>query len=377
MPLVKFMPAPRLVITLLSAGFGAAFILWAGGCSATPSPVTKTGEKQASGTVEVPKAPALSAASEAREAEAEPRERQVQRRAWSYAGFDGEAIFTENYEIYTTARREDFVDQLPVFFEAALDHYTSFFGELPRPNQPLETYLFQDRRQWQVKTQEVLPNQANIFNTLGRGGFATRGVAVLYYIDHPRSRSSRDTYAIAAHEGWHQYTQSTFRQSLPIWLEEGIATYMEGFRLRPDGSVQFRPWANNERRMALYEAVRTDRLIPLAELLHRSPQDFLERGKNRLLIYYAQVWALSRFMMEYGEGRYQEPLREVLQDAAHGRLGQRLRNSTVISGGNRRGAATLMRSGPWVLLEYFNRDLEAFEDAYFSYIRTITSRGRR
>lgn len=304
-----------------------------------------------------------------------PRELTIGRSDWSYAGFDGDLLTTPNYRIHTTSSRNDFVEQLPHFFESALAHYTTALGELPPPQEPLDVFLFQDRRQWQVKTQELLPNQANIFSTLGRGGFATRGVAVLYYIDWRRSRSSRDTFAIAAHEGWHQYTQRTFQHSLPIWLEEGVATYMESFSLDRDGKSQFRPWTNRERRRTLYEAVRTDNLIPLPELLSRSPQSFLETGKNQLLVYYAQVWALTRFLADHED--YRSRLEQVLQDAAHGRLTSTLASRTSFSTMRRRGVNALGRTGPATIIAYFTDDLEAFQDDYLAYVHRLVDRGNR
>jgi hypothetical protein len=302
---------------------------------------------------------------------------EVARHTWKYSNFEGQLLVTPNYNIYTTATRDDFVDHLPLFFEAALAHYTTYLGKLPRPKERMDTYLFQDRRQWAAKTRELLPHQSNVFETLGRGGFATQGTAVLYYIDWPSSRSHRDTYSIAAHECWHQYTQRTFRNPLPIWLEEGVATYMESFRVSSDGQPQFMPWRNGERWRALRRAAQDDRLIPLSELLRRSPQSFLETGKNRLLVYYAQVWALTRFLVEGEDGKYREGLEEVLYDAATGKLAGRLTSSEFSSRHGRRISAATGRSGPWIILEYFNPDLDEFEEAYLDYIERITGRGRR
>lgn len=301
----------------------------------------------------------------------------VERHGWRYSNFEGQLLVTPNYKIFTTSPRDDFVDHLPLFFEAALAHYTTHLGNLPRPNGRMDTYLFQDRRQWAAKTREILPNQSNVFETLGRGGFATQGTAVLYYIDHPRSRSSRDTFSIAAHECWHQYTQQTFRNPLPIWLEEGVATYMESFRVSTDGQPEFMPWRNGERWRALRRANSDDNLIPLSELLRRSPQSFLETGKHRLLVYYAQVWALTRFLAEGEDGKYRAGLEDVLYDAATGKLAGRLTSSEFSSRHGRRISAATGRSGPWIILEYFNPDLEAFEEEFLAYIDRITARGRR
>jgi hypothetical protein len=305
----------------------------------------------------------------------DPNAVELDRFEWRYSNFDGRLIVTPNYKIYTTSPREEFVEQLPLFFESALAHYSTYLGKLPRPKQRMETYLFSDRRQWAAKTRELLPHQANVFETLGRGGFATQGTAVLYYIDHPRSRSHRDTFSIAAHEGWHQYTQLAFRNSLPIWLEEGIATYMESFRVTRDGQPQFTPWMNRERWYALRTAVVQDRLIPLEDLLRRTPQSFLETGKNRLLVYYAQVWALTRFLAEGNDGLHREALEQVLQDAATGSLATRLSSSGARH--QRRLSNATSRSGPWIILEYFNADLDEFERDYLRYVDQITGRGQR
>jgi hypothetical protein len=242
--------------------------------------------------------------------------------------------------------------------------------KLPKPRAALTTFLFQTRTQWQAKTAEMLPDQANMFSNLGRGGFTTKGTAVLYYID--RRGFTRDTFAIAAHEGWHQYTQKTFRHQLPIWLEEGVATYMEGYRTnRETGLPIFQPADNFERREALRDAVRRDRLIPLNDLLTRSPQSFLNNSKDSLLTYYSQVWALTRFLAEGEGGRYRASLEALLTEAAEGRLVSRMLTSTVTAGARRLGGSANIRVGTAVVQEYFNRDLAEFERQYHSFIQTI------
>jgi hypothetical protein len=71
-------------------------------------------------------------------------------------------------------------------------------------------------------------SDAEVYLKIQRGGFAASGRAILYDI------GPRDTFAIAAHEGWHQYTQKSFRAPLTVSFEEGLATYMEGFRWSDD-----------------------------------------------------------------------------------------------------------------------------------------------
>lgn len=289
---------------------------------------------------------------------------------WTYEGATGRRIVTDHFEIYTTIDAEWFVEQLPDFYEGCLHHYRTAFGELPAPPRRLASYIFGDSVQWQAKTRELLPDQAEDFMSLGRGGFTTGGTSVLYYIGR------RDTLAIAAHEGWHQYTQRTFRHALPLWLEEGLASYMEAVRPLSSGATRLRGWENAERHYALRRAERRDQLIPLRELIQRSPQSFLNDGKGRLLVYYAQVWALTRFLVEGEEGRYRAALHEVIDDAAAGRLVGRVGSSPHVRSYGRRGLLDRTRNGPAVILAYFNDDLDELEQQYDRFVEQLV-RSRR
>lgn len=301
----------------------------------------------------------------------------VTRSPWEFSEANGVLITTPNYRLYTTVDSTTFLERLPVFYERALEHYTTAIATLPKPDRRLETFLFMTRRQWQIKTQEMLPDQAQMFSNLGRGGFTTRGTSVLYYID--RYGYPRDTFAIAAHEGWHQYTQQTFKHQLPIWLEEGLATYMEGYRRSRDREQlpEFDPAMNYERRQTLGEAVSNDELISLDKILTRTPQSFLNESKDLLLTYYAQVWALTRYLDEGESGRYHASLAQILTDAAEGRLVGRMATSQFMSP-RRRGVSSSgggARIGPPVVQEYFNPDLTDFEQGYLAYIDMLVQQG--
>jgi hypothetical protein len=290
-----------------------------------------------------------------------PRTVETTREPWKFAAYPGYVITTPNYRIYTTIASERILRRLPLFLECAMTRYTTVLADLPTPEQPLQTYIFRDRRQWSAKTRQMLPEQAGAFENLGRGGFSTRGTSVLYYIDW--AGRDKDTFAIAAHEGWHQYTQQTFRHPLPVWLEEGIATYMEGYRFRLSYEVpEFSPSRNWERARALGEAIRRDALIPLPELLNKTPQAFLSEGKSRLLTYYAQVWALTRFLAERDE--YRDALAQVLTDAARGSLVQKVARAPAVIARGVGNRAITSRAGPWLILAYFTDDIDQFERDY-------------
>lgn len=232
----------------------------------------------------------------------------------------GKLLATRNFRVFTTTEKPDLAERVPVFMERALTHYTTSVTNLPAPTGTLELYMMANRPQWERLTQKVMGDEAATYLRIERGGFTARSKSILWDIGR------RDTFSISAHEGWHLYTQRVFRDSLPIAIEEGMATYMEGFRWNPRESEQptFLPWANGERFGQLRDAVAADRVLDIDLLLLSSPQELMNQGTQGALDYYAQVWALMHFLMEGEGGRYREPLQHMLQDAAAGSLSRRI-----------------------------------------------------
>ena len=271
----------------------AASVLLGGCAPMGPSP----------STAQVPPAPAL----------LDP----VTQEPWSFLGHDGVILVTEHFRVRTTVDHASVRDRLPAFLEAHLRHATTSLGGLPEPSSPMQVDLLQDRRQWVARIRQVLGEHSRTWELLGRGGITTGGIAILPYVDaHGRTR---DTFTIAAHESWHLYTQNTFRGRLPTWLEEGIATWGEGWR-SSRGVFRFDPSANWERARELRRAASRGRLMTLEEVLATTPRSMIESGHNRLLIWYAQVWALVRFLDEDDGGRRRASLHRLLAAAAEGRL---------------------------------------------------------
>ncbi|HZW05752.1 MAG TPA: hypothetical protein VFF65_01410, partial [Phycisphaerales bacterium] len=213
-----------------------------------------------------------------------------------------------------------------------LANYRTAVGPLPAPARPLDVYVMNDRAQWQALTLSVLGERGRaVVNGIRRGGFTTQGKSLLFDI------GSFDTMSIAAHEAWHAYTQTTFAETLPMWAEEGIATFMEGHRWN-GGAPQFSGWANIARFDRLRVAVKDNGLMPLESLLASSPNQMIgmsgslaaDRGAAAItpaaggtdgpILWYAQVWALIHFLNEGEGGKYKPAFERMVQDAAAGRL---------------------------------------------------------
>ena len=285
-------------------------------------------------------------------------------------GPDGVLVETSNYAFHTTLEDGWLYEKMPAFLEKALEHYRTAIIELPEPRRPLETYIFSERGQWQSFTRLILPGEAGLYLSLGKGGYTTDKKAVLYDIGR------WDTLCITAHEGWHQYAQSMFAESLPAWFDEGVATWMEGCRFdRSADEPTFMPWRNFERFNELRRCVRIGRMYPLYDLLAQPPEFFLKNGREHLLAYYAQIWAFMHFLMEGEDGRYRSGVERVLEDARDGRLGRTMATSPQLDRLSERERASLSARGLTLAVVYFNGDLDELEREYREFIQSISGRG--
>ncbi|MBT4529935.1 MAG: DUF1570 domain-containing protein [Phycisphaerae bacterium] len=238
--------------------------------------------------------------------------------AWSFEGDDGERFVNDAWDIRTTMKYQHIIDSLPKFYSALLRRYSTAFCGLPLPQKQMDVYLFATQEQWQSQLVNMLGQEdAEHWFQLESGGITIDGTAVLYHLD--RRGRSRVTFRIAAHEGWHQYAEKIFIEPIPTWLDEGIGTWMEGFRLRR-GEVQFLPASNWDRLTTLRKIVNADKLCSLQELMNSEPSEVLTSGRSTLLEYYAQLWGLVSFIVEYDEGKYMPALQHILRCAVEGTL---------------------------------------------------------
>lgn len=290
--------------------------------------------------------------------------------AWKFGEKAGECIDVGTHRIHSTLRDPLIRERMQIFLPTALDHYRSALIPLPLPDGPIDVFLFGTRSDWIAYTRERLPEEAGIYEKIGRGGFTIDGDAVLYDIGR------WDTFTIAAHEGWHAYTQRVFRHPLPVWLEEGIACYVEGVRGNSNGAPPtFMPWRNFERFGELRDVVGDDRFVPLSDIVAGTPQDFLKNGRSTLLGYYAQTWALVHFLVEGEGGRYRAGLERLLRDAVDGRIASTVWDSDRAGTRSERRMAIGRHVGPAVMRVYFNEDIEEISGQYEAFVRALVRRG--
>ncbi|MGD9690327.1 MAG: hypothetical protein AB7K52_14090 [Phycisphaerales bacterium] len=313
--------------------------------AATPAPVRAIGAGDPSGSV-------------------------ISREPWPFEDAQGQVIRTRAFSLYTTETHHLIVDRLPGFLEAALNHFTTALGPLPPPAARLDTFVMASRAQWQRLTLRMLGPAGVPVTYIERGGFTHAGRAYLFDI------GAADTFSIASHEGWHQFSQSTFRQRLPLCLEEGVAAFMEGHRWL-GSDVVFLGWANLERFDRLREAAsRPGGLLTLDQLFDSSPGALLSRGQAGPLTYYAQCWAFVHFLREGENGAHSHGFRRLVADAAGGHLMQFVAARLKIAPGARQGV-TFGPTPAQVIRAYIDPDLDRLQRAFDEFQRRIIRTGGR
>ncbi|MCL4742504.1 MAG: DUF1570 domain-containing protein [Phycisphaerales bacterium] len=290
---------------------------------------------------------------------------------WTFGGRVGQAMTTPSYRVFTTQRDTPLAHRLPGFMEAALANYATALVPLPPPRRRLDVYVLSNRVEWASLTRDLLgEDRAARYLHIERGGFSDDARAVLFNI------GLHDTLSIAAHEGWHQYTQSAFAEPLPAWLDEGLAAWMEGFRWdhqRPDRPV-FLPWANVERFDHLRAAWARGETLSLVTLLESRPEDLIRASTNGTLTYYSQVWALAHFLNEGDDARHRDALRRLLLDAAEGRMRRAVQSHL---GQRAARSAVMRRTGPEVFMTYFDDDLDAASRRFDAFIERVVATGSK
>jgi len=268
-------------------------------------------------------------------------------------------IRTPSYRLFTTIADDSLRDRLPVFVETVGQQFRTAITPLSTPALALDTYVMSDRTQWERIVTQLLGSRSNLISSMNRGGFTLNARSILYEL------GPRDTLVLLAHEGWHQFAQASFKEPLPIWLDEGLATWFEGHRWSGVVPV-FTPRDNPDRLDALTRAARANSLIPLDQLVSTTPQDWISRGGDRVLTYYAQVWVLARFLTEDPTRR--DALAKILTLASRGQLRPELSRRI---GDRAAGIAMSRRVGPAVLESFVDRDQAALQRGYSAYVDSL------
>jgi hypothetical protein len=277
----------------------------------------------------------------------------------------GLEITTKHYRVYTTLLDPLVLSQVPGFLESC---YRGYQSQLPRPittGSKFTIYLFADRLQWEDFTDDFTGKHALLYKQIKKGAYYHKGACITYNIGRER------TFSVLGHEGWHQFNKRHFKYRLPSWLDEGIAMQFETSRYE-GGFFEFEPERNLYRLGGLKKTLEQNRMMPLAVLLATSPGEVVA-SEDRVNAFYAQAYALVRFLREEDYGRRLPDYQQMLLGALDGTwpLSEQAARMTA----DRNVPFTIRwnrRLGPRIFTEYIAADLQTIDRQYHAFCRKIT-----
>ena len=273
---------------------------------------------------------------------------------WTGAGATGKRLESRRYDIYTTTTSRSLVENFPGFMEAAYENYIHLTGLADKSaGRRLPIYLMRSRQEWAALTKSVFGGGESLpLLSIQSGGYCFRGICVLWDI------GPLATFSIAAHEGLHQFFHHQLADKLPAWLEEGLCTLAEGYRL--DGHfVAFTPSDNTFRFTDLRMALVQNHWLPLEQLLGMHSMQALQSQRQPATGYYGQLWGLILFIRS--DERYRAGLERLIADASAGRLYKGIQLNSQGRGEHNRNVSVA------IFRKYIHPDPGKFEQEYRRY----------
>lgn len=242
-----------------------------------------------------------------------PRPAHLTIEPWEYGPAPATLLKSRHYNIYTTLPDQEFAREIAQVLEGGMSQYQRLTPGVAISTRPMNCYIFANRREWAEFTAKHTGPTAKIYLQINRGGYTLRDWFVAYDIGRLR------TYAVAAHEGWHQFASRNFVGRLPPFLEEGIACMFEDVHFRND-LPQFNLSVNPQRAHSLRRAIEKRTLIPLRDLCTMHAGEVVSRSGSTIETFYAQNWAFAKFLWEGDGGRYRPAMLRLIRDTATGNL---------------------------------------------------------
>lgn len=290
-------------------------------------------------------------------------------RNWDGKFGQGMVINTAHYEIYTTLKEPLMLRQIPGFIESAYRGYQKYVPTELKTNSRFKIYLFADRQQWDEFTKDFTRPNEEIYLKINRGAYYLNGSCVAYNIGRSK------TLSVLGHESWHQFNSRHFKYRLPSWLDEGLAMHFETSKYN-NGWFNFTPDRNLGRLGALKLILKKGKVIPLERLIQMNPgQVLIHPDSDAALSFYAQAYALVRFLREADYCRRLMPYNKMLIGGLKGRwpLGGQL--AEIASNRNipmtARSNAVISKI---VFEKYIGSDYNALQKDYMKFCDKITRR---
>lgn len=178
----------------------------------------------------------------------------------------------------------------------------SFASRTPKK---MNIFIFRDERTYAAMGGRLdLGGQFNV----------TKGV----FINAKPAVAPSRVWEVAQHECMHQFAMAAIGDKLPMWVHEGLATYMEHGLWT--GNSLITGVIPPERLKSVREMIQKRQLAPFARMMSVGPRewDMSARGEAAGRMY-DQVWSMIHFLYNADEGKYRQAFGQFLSDVAGGK----------------------------------------------------------
>ena len=230
--------------------------------------------------------------------------------------YDSITIKTDHYIIHTTATDRLILRRLPMLLESAYLNFSKFAPADKQP--PGVIYYFKKRDQWLTYTRHLTGSQASTLEKIHSGAYCYQDICVAWQINRAAD------FSVLTHEAWHQYCGINMADTLPSWLAESSAVYLESFTWDTNG-LKFSPKHNLNRLWDLRRTMQAGISFSIDQITQSDPGMLLNSvpaNQKELVLaaFYARLYALARFMFEYEYGIYRKSYETIYRDAVTGNL---------------------------------------------------------
>lgn len=191
--------------------------------------------------------------------------------------------------------------------DAVAAEYTRRFSAYAKRNaEPLRLYVFATRERYA----EFLAERE--INAIGSGGMFYRRGSDSGLISYLGNRPMAAMLETLRHEGLHQALYQRIGDTVPTWLNEGMAEWF-GYAMRTRRG--FVMGLTDPRAVArLQAASKAGTLVPLSELLTMTGEEWRNRMTTGVAgAQYDQAWSVVHFLAYADNGRYQPLLDKLIR----------------------------------------------------------------
>lgn len=203
------------------------------------------------------------------------------------------------YEVQTDIPQAD-AKPIAAHMDSVFAEYVKRFADFPaRNSMPVRLNLFGTEKAYQafLKGRKIeAANTAGVFFFDGdQAGLAT-------FVE---DQSELTMFHVLQHEGFHQFAFLRMGDSIPVWVNEGLAEYF-GEAIIVKGRMQMGVAPEN-RIQAVALAIRSKTVFPFETLMNMSGEAWNEivnkRGARAGLLY-DQSWSMTHFLVHAEGGKY-------------------------------------------------------------------------